>query len=152
MINPKPSNYIAKKDPLRHSDDCQRYEAAVQVLFPLSYVIDHDRLCQWQFPSRAISGGITSIDTPCNAIELDVEPRDLLLLTDLKQIESLDRQLLASDGGEAPVPDDIVTGYENLDGFGTIESRSIEHAFDVLLFVVSRCGAEWEAGQDIDGI
>lgn len=118
-------------------------EAPEQVgFFPSSVITKSDHLCQWQCLSGSIGGGVAGIDAPRNAVELDIDSGDLLLPVDLEEIESLDRQLFASDGGEAPVPDNIIARHKDLDVLSTVESGSVEHTIDVSLLAVGGCGAE----------
>lgn len=122
-INLRPFSYIKRKE-LPHlgfavslRGNTKGYESPVQVRFPSSYVItERDHLCQWQLLSGRIGAGVANVGAPPNAVELDVDTGDLLPIIDVEDIDSLDRHLFASDSREAPVPDNIVSRHEDLDG------------------------------------
>ena len=47
---------------------------------------------------------VTSVKTPCNAVELEVDSFDLVLSVEGDEVETLDLVLLAANTGEVPVP------------------------------------------------
>ena len=74
---------------------------------------------------------VTSIKTPGDAVELDVQSLDLALVVQLEQIEALDRVVSVADAGEGPLPDDRVAvdggDEESLDaGSGGVVEQAVD--------------------------
>lgn len=94
-------------------------------------------LDQGQLFAGWVGGGVSSVDAPSNTIELDMESGDLLLLVDFEEIETLDGDLLATDAGEFPVPDDhVVSSWCDLDVLDAGQAGGVENTGDVVLLAI----------------
>ena len=90
---------------------------------------------------------LESILTPSNAIELELRLRDLALVVEGEQVESLDWRLLRADVGEVPVPKDFVaTDGVDAEGFGTEVGWGVEDAVEVVVAALEGYAAELVTG------
>ena len=94
-------------------------------------------LNQGQFLASWVGSGVSSVDAPSNTIELDIQGGNLLLLVDFEEVETPNWDLLATDAGELPVPDDeAVSSWSDLEVLDASQARRVENTIDVALLAV----------------
>ena len=64
----------------------------------------------------AVLVDLLGIETPGNAVELDISPGDLTEEVDGQQVEALDFVCTAADAWEVPVPHDLVARVQDVEG------------------------------------
>ena len=96
-------------------------------------------LCCRQLGTSVIGDGESNVDTPTDIVELDVHVGNLLLWSNLDEIESCHGDLLASDTCHVPVPDQTrAAGHQDLVCGDTREGGCKKDTVDVLGFAGSR--------------
>jgi hypothetical protein len=69
------------------------------------------------------------IETPSNAVELDIGTGDLAKEVDSQEVETLD--WVGTDGGEVPVPHDLGAGVQDVESLDAL-LRVLGHLCDPL--------------------
>lgn len=119
-----------------------------------------DNLCSGQLFACRVGGGESDIDTPANVVEFNEHIRDLAIIADLEQVESLDGGLLGADN-HLPVPQNIVAASgHDLDCLDISDRWSEEDTIDVVLLAREGDATElclgqiksWDIKEDVIGL
>lgn len=86
---------------------------------------------------------VASVQTPSDAVELQVRLIDLSGRSDGEEIETLDLVLHAADSSELPVPQNLVAvGNVDFESVDPSDGRRVEDSFDVHSFADEGRGSE----------
>ncbi len=90
-------------------------------------------LCQRQFGTVAAQDGETGVDSPTNCVEFNELGADLLVGSNLDEVEPVDRNFLASNACHVPVPENVcATSNQGLDSSNVGDRGREENTVDVL--------------------
>ena len=103
--------------------------------------------------ARSRARKLERIQSPSNAIELELSLGDLEFAVDGEEVEALDLVLRGADVFEVPLPEDLVAaGDVDAEGFDFRRGGGVEKAGDVAFFALEGYAAELGDGVSFFGL